>query len=40
MVGSVVSKRFVLRLPPDRFRLLMDAVMLVSGVTMLLKAGV
>lgn len=40
MVGSVVSKRFVVRLPPDRFRLLMDAVMLVSGVTMLLKAGV
>lgn len=35
MAGSVVAKRFVLRLHPDRFRLLMDALMLGSGLTML-----
>lgn len=35
MAGAWIAKRFVLRLHPDRFRLLMDALMLVSGVTML-----
>ena len=35
MVGSLVAKRFVLRLDPVRFRLLMDALMLISGLTML-----
>jgi hypothetical protein len=35
MVGAWVARRFVLRLHPDRFRLLMDALMLVSGATML-----
>ncbi len=33
--GSYVSKRFVLRLEPAQFRLLMDALMLVAGVTMI-----
>jgi uncharacterized membrane protein YfcA len=42
MVGAWIAKRFVLRLHPDRFRLLMDALMLLSGLTMLytaLKSG-
>lgn len=33
--GSFIAKRFVLRLEPERFRLLMDALLLVSGLTML-----
>lgn len=39
MAGSLIAKRFVLRLHPDRFRLLMDALMLLSGLTMLFSAG-
>jgi uncharacterized membrane protein YfcA len=35
MAGAWIAKRFVLRLGPDRFRLLMDALMLLSGLTML-----
>ena len=35
MAGAWMAKPFVLRLHPDRFRLLMDALMLLSGVTML-----
>jgi len=35
MAGAWLAKRFVLRLHPDRFRLLMDALMLISGLTML-----
>jgi uncharacterized membrane protein YfcA len=35
MIGAWIAKRFVLRLHPDRFRLLMDGLMLVSGLTML-----
>jgi len=35
MAGSLIAKRFVQRLEPARFRLLMDALMLVSGLTML-----
>jgi len=35
MAGSFVARRFVLRLEPERFRLLMDGLLLVSGVTML-----
>jgi uncharacterized protein len=35
MAGSYLAKRFVLKLPPERFRLLMDALMLVSGIAML-----
>jgi len=35
MAGSFIAKRFVLKLDPERFRLLMDGLMLVSGLTML-----
>ena len=35
MIGSFIAKPFVLRLPPERFRLLMDAMLLLSGATML-----
>jgi uncharacterized membrane protein YfcA len=35
MAGAWLAKRFVLRLHPDRFRVLMDALMLVSGLAML-----
>jgi uncharacterized membrane protein YfcA len=35
MVCAWIAKRFVLRLHPDRFRLLMDALMLLSGLAML-----
>ncbi len=38
MAGAWIAKRFVLRLHPDRFRLLMDALMLLSGLTMLYTA--
>ena len=39
MLGAWIAKRFVLRLHPDRFRLLMDALMLLSGLAMLYTAG-
>jgi uncharacterized protein len=35
MVGAFVAKRFVLKLEPAQFRLLMEGLMLVSGATML-----
>jgi uncharacterized membrane protein YfcA len=35
MAGAWLAKRFVLRLHPDRFRVLMDALMLLSGLAML-----
>ena len=35
MAGSFFAKSFVLRIPPERFRHLMDALMLVSGATLL-----
>jgi len=35
MAGAWIARGFVLRLHPDRFRLLMDALMLVSGLAML-----
>ena len=38
MLGTWIAKRFVLRLHPDRFRLLMDALMLLSGLTILYTA--
>jgi uncharacterized protein len=38
MAGSVLAKRFVLRLPPERFYLLMEAVLLFAGLTMLVGA--
>lgn len=39
MAGSFVAKRFVLRLEAERFRLLMDGLMLVSGAAMLWSAA-
>ncbi|HSD55282.1 MAG TPA: sulfite exporter TauE/SafE family protein [Burkholderiales bacterium] len=38
MLGSYVAKPFVLRLAPERFRVLMDALMLVAGATMIVAA--
>jgi uncharacterized membrane protein YfcA len=38
--GSFIAKRFVLRLDQERFRLLMDGLMLVSGIAMLWTAAV
>ncbi len=35
MAGSFLAKRFVLRLEPEQFRLLMDGLMLVAGATMI-----
>jgi uncharacterized membrane protein YfcA len=35
MAGSFFAKRFVLRIPPERFRHLMDGLMLLSGATLL-----
>ncbi len=39
MAGALIAKRFVQRLDPSRFRLLMDALMLLSGLTMLWTAS-
>lgn len=39
VVGSFVAKRFVLKLDPERFRLLMDALLLAAGLTMLWAAS-
>jgi uncharacterized membrane protein YfcA len=39
MVGALIAKRFVLKIPPQRFRLLMDGLMLVSGLAMLWAAA-
>jgi uncharacterized membrane protein YfcA len=39
MSGAFVAKRYVLRLAPDYFRLLMDGLMLVSGGVMLWAAA-
>jgi hypothetical protein len=35
MAGAFIAKRFVLKLDPDRFRLLMDGLMLLAGATLL-----
>ena len=35
MAGSFVAKRFVMKLDPDLFRLLMDTIMLLSGAAMI-----
>jgi uncharacterized protein len=40
MVGSFMAKRFVLRLSPDRFRMLMEGLMLLSGIAMLWRASI
>jgi uncharacterized membrane protein YfcA len=35
MSGAFIAKRFVLRLEPEMFRLLMDGIMLAAGVSLL-----
>ena len=35
MFGAFIAKRFVLKLDPDMFRLVMDGIMLVAGLSML-----
>ena len=35
MAGAFIAKRFVLRLHPDGFRLLMDAIMIAAGLALL-----
>ena len=39
MGGTFVAKRFVLRLEPQQFRLLMEGLMLISGAAMLWAAA-
>ena len=39
MIGAFVAKRFVRRLDPDVFRLVMDGIMLASGLSMLWNAA-
>ena len=39
MAGAFIAKRFVLKMDAERFRLLMDGLMLVSGVTLLWTAA-
>ena len=34
MFGAFIAKRFVLHLQPNMFRLLMDGIMLVAGLSM------
>jgi uncharacterized membrane protein YfcA len=38
MVGAFIAKRFVLKMDPGSFRLLMDGLMLLSGLTLLAAA--
>jgi uncharacterized membrane protein YfcA len=38
MAGAFIAKRFVLRLEPDVFRLIMDGIMLAAGGAMLFNA--
>jgi uncharacterized membrane protein YfcA len=38
MFGAFIAKRFVLRLDPNVFRLLMDGIMLAAGLSMLWNA--
>ena len=35
MAGSFLAKRFVLKMEAERFRLLMDGLLVLSGVTMI-----
>jgi uncharacterized protein len=39
MFGAFIAKRFVLKLQPEAFRLVMDAIMLVAGLSMLWNAA-
>jgi uncharacterized membrane protein YfcA len=38
MSGAFIAKRFVLRLEPEMFRLVMDCIMLAAGLSMLANA--
>ena len=38
MIGAFVAKRFVLHLKPEAFRLIMDGIMIVAGVSLLINA--
>lgn len=38
MAGAFIAKRFVLKMDPERFRLLMDGLMLLSGASLLIAA--
>jgi hypothetical protein len=38
MFGAFIAKRFVLKLEPDLFRLIMDGIMIAAGLSMLLNA--
>jgi uncharacterized protein len=38
MAGAFIAKRFVLRLEPEVFRLVMDGIMLAAGLSMLVNA--
>ena len=38
MFGAFIAKRFVLHLKPDAFRLVMDAIMIAAGLSMLWNA--
>jgi len=39
MFGAFIAKRFVLRLEPDAFRLIMDGIMIVAGLSLLWTAA-
>ena len=39
MAGAFIAKRFVLRMDPKAFRLIMDCLMIVSGISMLWNAA-
>ena len=39
MSGAFIAKRFVLHLDPDKFRLLMDGIMIVAGLSLLWSAA-
>jgi hypothetical protein len=39
MFGAFIAKRFVLRLEPEMFRLVMDAIMIAAGLSMLWNAA-
>ena len=38
MAGAFIAKRFVLHMKPDAFRLVMDGIMVMAGLTMLWNA--
>ena len=40
MFGAFIAKRFVLKLEPDVFRLLMDGIMIAAGISLAIIAAV